>query len=384
MKIIVIGANNFQLPLIKKAKELGHETHVFAWEKGAVGKNIADVFYPISITEKAKIMEYAKKIKPDGIISIASDLALITVNYIASNLNLIGNSNESTHNSTNKFLMRKILARNNLLCPDYIKTYDINKIIRKFTNFPLIVKPTDRSGSRGVTKIKNLEELKVAINRAKNESFESKIIVEEFIEGKEYSVECVTWKGNHYLLQITEKETTGEPYFIEKGHHQPALLKPETKFNIKNIVFKSLDALEIKYGASHTELLITKDNEIYIVEIGARMGGDYIGSHLVKLSTGYDFLKAVIDISLNNFNFKAPVENYFSGVYFLVPKPGKLLKITDNTENYSEIIEKGVLYNVGDKIPPILESSKRAAYFIYKKKDTKLPYKDDIIKMEVY
>ena len=110
-KIVIIGANNFQMPLIKKTKILGYETHVFAWKEGAVGAKYADYFYPISIVEKEKILEKCKKINPDGVISIASDLATITVNYLTKNLGLTGNSLECTKLSTNKFEMRKAFKK---------------------------------------------------------------------------------------------------------------------------------------------------------------------------------------------------------------------------------------------------------------------------------
>ena len=87
-KLVIIGAGEFQLPLIKKAKEMGYETHVFAWAEGAVGKDFADYFYPISITEKEIILEQCKQINPQGIVSIGSDLAVLTVNYVARSLHL--------------------------------------------------------------------------------------------------------------------------------------------------------------------------------------------------------------------------------------------------------------------------------------------------------
>ena len=107
IKLAIIGASYLQLPLIKKAKSMGIETHVFAWKVGDVGETEADFFYPISIVEKDKILEKCEEIKIDGICSIASDLAAITVNYIASQLGLNGNSSECTMISTNKHLMRR-------------------------------------------------------------------------------------------------------------------------------------------------------------------------------------------------------------------------------------------------------------------------------------
>ena len=303
-KIVVIGANNFQMPLIKKAKKLGYEVHAFAWADGAVGAKYADFFYPISIVEKEQILEKCKKIKPDAIVSVASDLATITVNYLADKLGLVGNSLECTKISTNKYEMRKAFKNYGVSVPNFVEVTDSENIVEiEKLQFPIIVKPTDRSGSRSITKIENLKEvdkLKTAIKNAINDSFEKKAILEEYIEGEEFSAESISYKGEHSLLTITRKQTTGAPHFIETGHIQPAGLSDEIIEKIKKEIFLGLNSLKIENSASHAEFKITPNGKIKIIEIGARMGGDCIGSDLVQISTGYDFLKMVIDVALGN------------------------------------------------------------------------------------
>jgi len=296
-KIVIIGANEFQNPLILKAKEHNIETHVFAWEDGAVGKENADFFYPISIVEKEKILEECRKIQPMGIISIASDLAMLTVNYIADQLGLVGNDLECTLITTDKYEMRKTFEKNGDPSPRYCLSSEIDKI--QNMHFPLIVKPTDRSGSRGIMRVEKREELDEAIELAKAQSFNKQAIVEEFILGKEYSVEYISYKGQHHYLAITEKQTSGAPHYIETGHREPVLLGGGVLEEVKRVVSHALSSLKIQNGASHSEIMIDRNNRISIVEIGARMGGDCIGSDLVRLSTGYDFVNMVLDIACN-------------------------------------------------------------------------------------
>ena len=295
-KIVIIGAGCFQNPLILKAKEMGFETHVFAWPEGGVGKKNADFFYPISITEKTLILEKCKKLAPKAVVTIASDLAAITVNYIANRLFLPCNSEYSSLVSSNKYEMRKAFEAVGIDTPQYY-LYSDKKNFHETPHFcyPMIVKPTDRSGSRAITKLEDSSGLYAALDAALKNSFEKKAIIEEYMEGEEFSCECISFEGKHHFLQLTKKFTTGAPHFIETGHIQPAGLDRETTEKIKKNVFKALDALEIRYGASHTEFKISKDGRIRLIEIGARMGGDCIGSHLVQISTGYDFLKMVID-----------------------------------------------------------------------------------------
>lgn len=297
-KIAIIGASYLQLPLIETAKKMGLETHVFAWEAGDPGEAAADYFYPISIIEKEKILQNCQEIKIDGICSIASDLAAITVNYVAANMGLTGNSLDSTYCSTNKHAMRKCFFEHGDPSPRSMTIMSLSDLKGETLQYPLIVKPSDRSGSRGVTKLDDSAGLENAIEKARSQSFEKKVLIEEFAEGREYSVECISWDGEHHLLAVTKKYTTGAPHFIETAHLEPALLSQDILSRVRDITFHALDSLQIKNGASHTELKIADDGSIKLIEVGGRMGGDCIGSDLVKLSTGIDFVQEIIKVSL--------------------------------------------------------------------------------------
>ncbi len=362
-KLAIIGASYLQLPLVKKAKEMGIETHCFAWEEGAVCKGIADYFYPISIIEKEAILKKCQEIGIDGITTIASDTATLAVNYVASHIGLISNPDEYTETCTNKYKMRQCFMENGLPSPKFTLVDKNNNYSIKDFRFPLIVKPTDRSGSRGVEKITDCSQLDEAIHRATKESFSGEAIIEEFVTGREISVETISYEGKHYVLQITDKVTTGAPYFVELEHHQPSTLASDIQDQIRILVPQALNALHIQFGASHSELKITEDNDIRFIEIGARMGGDFIGSDLVRLSTGYDFLKGVIDVALGKFETPVINEHKYSGVYFLCKETESLKTIIENKKDYPEIVEAEItdltLRNVEC-------SGDRSGYIIYK------------------
>jgi biotin carboxylase len=174
-KLAIIGASYLQKPLVIKAKEMGIETHVFAWEEGNVVGDITDFYYPILITKKQKILEKCKEVKIDGITSIASDVAMPTVNYIAEKLNLVGNGIEATKNSTDKIEMRKTLSKAGVPCPTFnFFKEPVFENDHEF-NFPVIVKPTDRSGARGVTKVETPDKVNNAIEKALDISFSKKV-----------------------------------------------------------------------------------------------------------------------------------------------------------------------------------------------------------------
>lgn len=362
-KLVIIGANEFQNKLIMKAKEMDIETHVFAWEKGAVGKSCSDYFYPISIVEKEEILKKAKAINPDGICSIGSDLAMPTVNYIANKLGLVCNSLHCTDITTNKYLMRNKLAENGLPCPKYYLVKKFDDLDINSLKFPLITKPIDRSGSRGIYKVNDVAELRECIEKSKKVSFGEEILVEEYIEGREFSVEFITQNKIHHFLQITEKFTTGEPNFIERGHLSPARLSDELRENIKGIVNKALTVLEVSNGASHSEVKVGLNGEIKIIEIAARMGGDYIGSDMVINSTGYDFVRNVINIALNRKIEKLESQknlNCFVGFIFGKEDKARFNKLQAKYPNI--ILESHINNELGD----ITDSSNRNGHYILK------------------
>ncbi len=362
-KLAIIGASYLQEPLIQKAKDMGLETHVFAWAANDVGEKLADFFYPISITEKDAILAKCRELKIDGICTIASDLAVITVNYVADKMGLTGNSLESTYVSTNKHAMRECFYANNDPAPKSYLVQSINDLRDKELSFPVIVKPVDRSGSRGITKLENGQGLTAAIDYAKEQSFARQALVEEFVDGMEYSVECISWQGAHTFLSLTRKYTTGAPRFIETGHIQPASVAMDILERIKNVTFHALDSLEIKNGASHTELKVTPDGRIVLIEIGARMGGDFIGSHLVEYSTGIDFVKTVIQVALGHFpDLNAKISGG-AAVYFIFTAKDvdklSLLKSQHNEYLVDEYIDE-------DISGEIVDSSTRHGYFLLK------------------
>ncbi len=295
-KIVIIGANDFQNQLIRKAKEMGFETHVFAWQDGSIGERTADHFYPVSIVEIDEIIKKCREIQPDAVATIASDLANITVSHVAAALGLPGNSPECIELSTNKFAMRRAFQKAGLPVPAFCRVdHAVDELYRM--RLPLIVKPTDRSGSRAITKIIDFAELPAAIENAVKQSFEKQAIAEEYIEGDEYSYEAISYQGKHTNLAVTKKFTTGAPHFIETGHLEPSGLSDAVLAKVHEVMFAALDALKITDGASHGEFKVTPDGEIRLIEIGSRMGGDCIGSDLVPLSTGYDFMEMVIDVA---------------------------------------------------------------------------------------
>ena len=310
-KIAIIGASTGQVKLYEKARALGYYVVGIAWEKGAVCKPLADKFYPISIIEKDKVVEVCKEENVCGVLSNASDLPTLVSSYVAGRLNLNCTPYEVMKALTNKCYVRSLSEQIEGL--DSIRSYIYDDDEPHF--LPCIVKPVSNGGKTGLSYADNTEEFRKAIDYAKSNSG-GDIIIEEFIPGREVSVESISYEGKHYVIQITDKENTGAPHFVELSHHQPSGLPEEIKRNIGWIIPQLLSKVGFTNGPTHIELKIYR-NKIYLIEINIRGGGDEISNRLVELSTGYDYVSSMINVATKTFMPPYVVNRYFAGIYFL-------------------------------------------------------------------
>lgn len=361
MKIAVLGANYQYLTFYKQAKALGYEIISFGRESDDhICSTLADKFYNISFTEKERILEICKQEGVDGVTSFLIESALPSVYFISRGLGIPCNSPECEALTKNKYTMREQLKKDNISIPAYKAIHSIEDI--HDIPFPIIVKPADSGGSRGITLVHNQEELNRAIERALEWSAENTVMLEQFIEGREFSVETISYWGKHYVVQITDKVTTEAPYFVELSHHQPADLNPTQWNNIETLTLNMLNSLKVEFGAAHTEIKINQNGVPYIIEMGARMGGDFIQSDLVKLSTGYDLVRGVLEVATGRFTEpKYPLKKK-SGVYFLCKETeDKVLPIIKNAKDHPFVVDSDIY----SEIKSVICNSDRGGYFIY-------------------
>ena len=358
--LAIIGSHEGQQFFIEKAKEMGVETHCFAWDKGihSLCKDIADYFHPISALDKEKILEVCREIKIDGVFTRIS-LFIPTACYIAQEMNLPGNKYTDSFAMINKYLQRQVYLKYRVSSPRFVlaeENIDLSEFI-----FPLIVKPVDCFASYGVMKVEQEEDLAKAIQRAQELSYAKQALIEEYVTGAEVSVETISWNGKHYILTITDKENTGEPYFVETAHHEPSLLSDDIQEKIKIETRKALTALNFNYGTAHVEIKITETGKPYLIEVNARMGGGNI-HELVRLSTGYDLAKGAIDLALNQFEEPVITMRKHAGIYFLSKGAEWVKQIIDNKASDPDIVAAEIY---DDQLYELQSSYDRSGYFIY-------------------
>lgn len=295
--ILVFGGSILQASIIERAKLLGFNTILIDPNKSAIAHNIADEFYQVPGDDFEKTLNIAKKFKVKGLITAASDHPLLMMSKIAKKLKLPFPEYKSVDLVLDKWKFKRILKEADVLHANGFiinNLNDINILLNKLC-FPVIIKPVKGSGSKGVYKCQNNLDLLSFAEDAIYFSKNGKLLIEEYIEGDEISVEGIVYENKVEIIQITDKIVSHPPYNVELGHIQPSKFQYRRE-EIRTILQKIVDLTKLNNCPIHPELKINRHG-IYIIELGPRLGGDYITSHLVPLSTGINMEEQVIKMA---------------------------------------------------------------------------------------
>ncbi len=370
-KILVIAAGILQLPVIKKAKEMGYYVIATDGDPHAIGLQYADKPVVVNITSEEDMLKAVRDEHIDGVIHPCSEVAMNVMGRINDELHLCGISKEIAIRATNKHLMRKAFEKYGAPSPKSILTKDEEDAWNTFCNdfdTNAILKPSRNSGSRGIAKIEkglSKEEFIELYHRALKESKDHSVLIEQFIEGPEFSVEVVVCQSVPHVLAVTDKKTTEAPYFVELGHNQPSVYSQDVQQQLKDGAIAGIKALGLTNCAAHCELKL-QDDKVYLMEIGARMGGDFISTELTHLSTGIDMVAATIDVVLGiNPNLQPTEPKHGVCIRYFTPKPGKLIAI-QNTDilKDSHVYDAEIYHLPGDMIPEVKSSLDRSGHVI--------------------
>jgi len=371
-KLMVLAAGLLQIPVIKKAREMGYYVIAVDDDSNAPGMALADkAIVPGGLMNEEKMVAIAKEEQIDGMIHPCSEVAMNVMGRINDELHLCGISREIAIRATNKHLMREAFETYGAPSPKSILTKDEDDAWNLFCNefdTNAILKPSRNSGSRGIAKVEkgiSKEEFVSLYQRALNESRDHQVLIEQFIEGPEFSVEVIVWKGEPHVLAVTDKKTTEAPYFVELGHNQPSVYPVEIQEKLKAGAIAGCKALGLTYCAAHCELKL-QNGEAYLMEIGARMGGDFISTELTHLSTGIDMVAATISVVLGMEPNLQPIEEKHGVcIRYFTPKPGKLISIEgEEALKNAHVYDAEIYHKIGDVIPEVKSSIDRSGHVI--------------------
>lgn len=370
-KLMVLAAGLLQIPVIKKAHEMGVYVIAVDDDPDAPGMALADkAIVPGGLINEEKLSAIAKEEQVDGVIHPCSEVAMNVMGRINDELHLHGISRETAVRATNKHLMREAFEAYGAPSPKSYCTDDVKDGYKLFLSIggKAILKPSRNSGSRGIAEIEqglSFEEFVPLFERSKEESRDKSVMIEQFVEGPEFSVEIIVSHGTVNVLQVTDKKTTEAPYFVELGHNQPSLFPTEIVEAVKDAAVKGVKALQLDDCAAHAEVKV-QDNKPYIMEIGARLGGDFISTELTHLSTGIDMVAAAINVALGEEpNLKPIAKPMGVAIRYFTPKPG-VVKAIEGVEllKRPDVYDAEIYVKPGDVVKEVKSSLDRPGHVI--------------------
>lgn len=372
--IAIIGSGEMAVVIIENAKKMHLETHCFSNDPTDKAVKVCDFYHQISIFEIDDIVNECRRFNAKGVLS-TTELTIPVAAKVATLLGLPHMDVSISEIITDKGYVRK-KAKNvsSINQPNFVLV-EKNGEVPHINRYPVIVKPTSMGGKRGVTVVNSDKELRSALEYAalsmpkeKNE-----IIIEDFVAGgKEYSVESLSFCNKHYVIQITEKISSGPPHCVELGHLQPADLDSNMRQKVEKAISELLTSTGVNNSASHTEIKIV-DNEIYLIELNARLGGDHIAYPLTELSTGYNYIQGLISISMGQFT--APDKDTFKdtscGVIFISKQTERFSSLYEKCEDYKWLYKKNKATD--EMIEILINHSFDTNYMIFLSDNNEIP-----------
>lgn len=379
-KLAIIGAGPMASIYAGRARELGIESHCFAWAQGAVARDDVDVFHDISVMDIDAIEAVCRREGIGGVLP-TTELTIYPTAAVAHRLGLVANDPEVAARITDKYRNRELVEHvEGLYQPRFALINTAADVAELDISYPVVVKPTAEGGKRGVTVVSSQSELADAFAYAQSEKKDaSGVIVEEFLAGgTEYSVESLSYRGEHRIIQVTEKWSSGAPHCVELGHHQPANLSDALRSEVERVLSEALTAIGLRYGCCHTEIKII-DGKIYLIEFNARPGGDHISYPLTELSTGYPYITGMIQIAFDEFELPdtSSFEHNYAGVCFVTEQTKELKQIFDTCEQFDWLYEK---HQATDALEQLVHNrGYDTNYFIYFSRDSRPSFLSEVI-----
>ena len=374
-RIMVIGGGEWQTALVRKLKEMGYETVNSNLYKDSPAFAYADYCEVADVLDKEKNLEIARKYNVDAVLTDESDIAVQTVAYVASSLGLVSIGQEMAELFTNKYKMRRFCESRGFKTPEFRLCHypsEAADFVRMLGR-KAIMKPLDSQSSRGVFILNSPEDAYSFFNDSVCHSRnEEAVIVERYIEGKEFTVDGIVLHGKHHSLAVSEKKhyeynksIASELFF---SHENP---KYDYK-KLRDTNDRFVNSAGLPFGLTHAEYKC-EDGEFYLVEIAARGGGTRISSHIVPLMTGFDNYKLLVGEALGREpDFEIPKDIFLSErcavlKFFDVPVNGGYVREIlgeDEIRSNEKVLELHLEFKKGDQLYRAQDDRSRIGFYI--------------------
>jgi len=331
--IMIIGGGLLQTPVITTAKKMGYQVIVTDYNPDAIGMKDADIPIVMStrdIQGSVRVAKRQNEITPiSGVLTVGTD-ASMTVAAVANALHLPGIKFDDAEAATNKLKMRMRFKEHNIPSPAFLPVWTLSDAKKgcKILGYPVVMKPSDNMGARGVMRIDNANQVVEAFKFAKSASPSGELIIEQFMEGPELSIDAIIFNDEITITGVADRIIEYPPNFIETGHTMPSHLSIEMLEDACDVMRRGAKALGLTTGAAKGDIKVTKSGAM-IGEIAARLSGGFMSAYTYPLSTGVDLMKAMIEVSLGQEpgNLE-PVFNKVAIERAIICRPGIVKKIT--------------------------------------------------------
>lgn len=366
-KVLIIGAGPVQYPGIAKAKEMGLFTIAVDRDQKAPGLAIADIPLVIDVKDISSLIQVARQYQVDGVFSISSEVSIMSVAAVAEELNLPGIHKKTARIVTDKSLMRELYLKNNVPSPEFGIAYSLTEVYEliKKISLPVVIKPADNAGSRGVTLVAFEKEIKDAFEKARSFSHQKKVIIESFMEGVEVSVEAFVYKNDIKILALSDKIRTPPPYLLDTMVIFPSDYSGKTLYNIREVAIKAIKAVGIENGPVHIEIMMTPAGP-KMVELGARGPGFKVFTEIIPHVTGVDVVEGVIRLALGEEPDLDVNENRAAVLRFIEANPGRIKEIRGQEQilNMKGVYDFELYLDVNDIIKQLTCGDDRVGHII--------------------
>lgn len=297
-KVMILGAGIYQVPLILKSKALGHYTIVVSPDGAYPGLELGDETVFLDTTDIEPVLEKAIALEIDAVLTTGTDVAVPTIGRLVEELNLVGTKYTNALACMDKSLMKEAFHKFTVPTAAYHVTKSLGEAISaaESISYPVMVKASDSSGSRGVYRVNNRDELLDKWSCSMDVSRNGLVIVEEFLDGLEFGAQAIVIDGEVVDVIFHNDTVTEYPNNTPIGHSMPCAIPAEVQKNSYQVVVQAINALGIDNTIANVDLMLV-ENQPYIIEIGARMGATCLPEN-IEIYTGIDIYKLLVDIAL--------------------------------------------------------------------------------------
>ena len=379
--ILLLGGSRYALPVIKTAHDMDCKVITCDYLPDNIAHRYSDGYENVSIVDKDAVLKASERIKIDGIMSFACDPGVVTAAYVAEKMGLpYGGSYKSVSILQNKNLFRDFLSQHDFNVPKHWAGNSPEKAMEEITGFqfPVIVKPTDSAGSKGVTKVESIDDLKEAIQLAEMNSIEGGFIIEEYLEslGHPSDSDCFSIDGKlefvSWSSQRFDKNCVNP--FAPAGFTWETSISPDYREELRNELQRLLTLLDMKTSIYNIETRVAKNKKAYIMEVSPRGGGNRL-AEMIKHVTGVDLIELSVKAAMGEKVGPFPeygMDNGWAEVVIHSQKGGhfKKLKIADEVSHY--IIERDIWVEENETIGEFTGANKAIGTLVFKFDDKEL------------